>query len=43
MAGKSGTCLYITIATNVISTMPTPDQIAYTMPTGMLLSVSDNR
>lgn len=36
MAGKSGVCLKTKIPTNVINTIPTPDQIAYAIPIGMV-------
>jgi hypothetical protein len=37
-AGRSSTCLAQTQATAVIRTIPNPDQIAYTIPVGIVRS-----
>ncbi|MNG29174.1 hypothetical protein D3C84_1145580 [compost metagenome] len=37
IAGKSGICLKKTAPIMVIKTIPTPDHIAYAIPTGIVL------
>ena len=43
MLGKSGFCPDTNIATNVVSTMPTPDQTEYTIPSGSVLVMIESR
>ena len=43
IAGISGICLNSMAPVTVISVIPTPDQIAYAIPTGTVFSTSDKK